>query len=358
MVEAKEEGPTGKITNISFNQDAACFAVSTDKGFKIFNSYPFKNNFQRDFDGGIAIVSMLYRSNILALVGMDSKSKFPPNKVILWDDHAMKVIGELNFKYPVKSVKLRKEKIVVALEQRVYIYQITDLKLLDAIDTYDNPNGVCALSSKDATILITPDKKKGYIKINNYDTNVNSEIKAHESNVTAVAISQDGKICATASDKGTLLRVFSIADGKLLTELRRGADKADIYSIAFDSSAQWLASTSDKGTVHIFSLSEANMKVYGGSSPEGSPSKESEKKTDAKNPKSGLSFLKGIIPYFNSEWSFAQFRIPDSKAVVAFGPAGKNCIIVASYDGNYYLAEFDPKAGGDCRKLEEKQISA
>jgi hypothetical protein len=30
--------------------------------------------------------------------------------------------------------------------------------------------------------------------------------------------------------------------------------------------------------------------------------------------------------------------------------------IVVSYDGKYYLAEFDPKAGGECRKLTEKDL--
>lgn len=331
MVEPEHSG--NAILDISFNQDQGCFVISTEKGFRIYNSYPFKDTFQRDFDAGIGIVSMLYRSNILALVGGGTHPKYPQNKVILWDDHQMKCIGELSFKTNVKAVRLRKERIVVVLEQRVYIYQISDLKLLDAIDTCPNPEGLCGLSPKDATVLVCPDKNKGFIRIINYDTNTNIEKKAHENSLSALAISQDGKMCATASDKGTLIRVFATEEGKLLQELRRGADKADIHCVSFDKSGLWLACTSDKGTVHVFSLAQAHNSVYkdGGKAP-GIPetsetSPKEEKKVEAKNPTSVFKFMKGVFSYFNSEWSFAQFRIPDAKTVVGFGPEDKNTII-------------------------------
>jgi WD40 repeat protein len=37
-------------------------------------------------------------------------------------------------------------------------------------------------------------------------------------------------------------------------QVRRGADRAGIYSLAFSATGQWLAASSDKGTVHVFGL--------------------------------------------------------------------------------------------------------
>lgn len=56
--------------------------------------------------GGLRIVEMLYKTNILALVGGGKSPKFPINKVMIWEDSSSKCIGEMTFRGEVKSVKL------------------------------------------------------------------------------------------------------------------------------------------------------------------------------------------------------------------------------------------------------------
>jgi hypothetical protein len=110
-----------EILYLSFNQDQGCFCAGTQTGFRVYNTRPFRDQFIRskfklqtktcvDFQGGVGIVEMLFRCNILALVGGGTYPKFPPNKVMLWDDHQQKAIGELSFKTKVMAVKLRKDK--------------------------------------------------------------------------------------------------------------------------------------------------------------------------------------------------------------------------------------------------------
>ncbi len=353
-----------RILSISFNQDQGCFACGTERGMRVYNTVPYKGTFYRILDAGIGAVSMLYRTNIMALIGGGTHPKYPLNKVMLWDDRQKKCIGELSFKTVVKAVKMRRERIAVVLEQRIYIYQFSDLKMLEFIDTCPNPLGLCALSSRETMLLVCPHRTKGVLYMVNYDTNVKMEKKAHESFLTSIVLSPDAKLCATSSDKGTLIRVFSTEGGKLVQELRRGADKAEIQSLAFDSTGNWLACSSDKGTVHVFSTMEANRVVnkIALDSVVGTV----EQPRDVKNPTSVFKFMKGLVSYFSSEWSLAQFKIPEHRALVAFGEPGKPQIVgtlriyhgtvVVTHEGKYYRAEFDPKVGGECRKIEERSL--
>ena len=102
-----------KILCLAFNQDSSCFACGTENGFVIYDSDPVRERFRQDNIGGaIGIVEMLFKSNILALVGSTSKAISPPNMVKFWDDYQSKFFAELEFKVPVRAVKLKRERYI------------------------------------------------------------------------------------------------------------------------------------------------------------------------------------------------------------------------------------------------------
>lgn len=54
-------------------------------------------------------------------------------------------------------------------------------------------------------------------------------IAAHQNELGCLALNQQGTRIATASNKGTLIRVWDSSSKNLLVELRRGTDPATIY---------------------------------------------------------------------------------------------------------------------------------
>lgn len=81
-----------------------------------------------------------------------------------------------------------------------------------------------------------------------------SIIAAHTTALTTISMPASGRLVATTSIQGTLVRVWDAISGKLVREFRRGTDKADIYGVAFRPDEQELCVWSDKGTVHVFNL--------------------------------------------------------------------------------------------------------
>ena len=85
-------------------------------------------------------------------------------------------------------------------------------------------------------------------------------IEAHNSPISCLAFSPSGETLATASGKGTVIRVFATPSGEKLFELRRGIQtSAQIFSMAFSEDASLLSVSSDKATVHIFKLEVVNQ---------------------------------------------------------------------------------------------------
>ncbi|KAL8597390.1 hypothetical protein ACOMHN_056153 [Nucella lapillus] len=81
------------------------------------------------------------------------------------------------------------------------------------------------------------------------------DISAHESAIAAVTFTDSGDRIATASVKGTVIRLFSASNGERLQEFRRGLKRlVRVTCLAFCQNDKYLALASDKETVHIFEM--------------------------------------------------------------------------------------------------------
>jgi len=86
-------------------------------------------------------------------------------------------------------------------------------------------------------------------------------MEAHESALRGLALTADGTKLATASTKGTVIRVWNVATSTCLQEFRRGVERVQITCLAWSWDHSYLACTSDKGTAHVFEVSETAKKT-------------------------------------------------------------------------------------------------
>ncbi|CAG8975336.1 hypothetical protein HYALB_00005666 [Hymenoscyphus albidus] len=238
--------------SISFNQDATSFAVGLETGFSVYKTEKCQLQKHGDFSAGIGAVEMLGNTNYLALVGGGRQPKFSQSEINIWDDEKQKVAITIPTFTPVLGVRLSRMHIVIALHNSVQVYKFqVRPSIMHTYETADNPHGLCCLSDK---YLAMPGITPGQVQLVELSTGTISLVVAHSSPLKAMDISRDGKVLATASEHGTLIRIYNVNTCARLAELRRGVDPAAIFSLKISPSGQILAVTSDKSTLHVFDI--------------------------------------------------------------------------------------------------------
>jgi WD repeat-containing protein 45 len=307
------------LSYTSFNQSKDCVIFGTNTGFYVYTINPFKKIIARKIPGGVSLCKMLYKSNIIVFVGLVDKGLYPKKKLIIWDDNKRTVIGEIIFKKDILNIKVTKDIIIVVTYSKIYVYNFKDLKLIKSIETSPNPKGLCVISSE--SFIAYPGEKKGQIEISKYDQDFLKIIDAHVSKIEIFKISNDSKYLISCSERGTLIRIFSMENGEKISELRRGSDQVKIVDLKISTDNNYILCSSSKGTIHIFSA------VL-----------EKNKNNDDKNLGFGwgISYINSYLPqYFSSEWSFSQLKLPDVITYSSFID-NNNQIITIGDNGCFY----------------------
>jgi WD40 repeat protein len=246
---------------------------------------------------------------------------------------------------------------------------------------FDNLNKFLAVTSEKGTIHIwTLNKVAENLKniIKNYCKKKDKEINAQDDSISFISLNNDGTLLATSNEKGIIIRIHNCINGDLLSQFKRGMEKVEINYICFDDLNNYLAVTSDKGTIHIWSLTKVvenlkNINKNGSTLGAGKeiinneniiPIQEVNDNNNNKiseiidNEQEAIKIndlptnKKTILG--KAEKSFARIKIT-SNSICSFQK--DNIIFIVTYEGMYYKVLLDTKNGGHCKIIFQDTLS-
>uniref|UniRef100_A0A3Q0QXU2 WD repeat domain, phosphoinositide interacting 1 n=1 Tax=Amphilophus citrinellus TaxID=61819 RepID=A0A3Q0QXU2_AMPCI len=335
-------------------------SVGTKTGYRLF-SVTAVDNLDCIHEGvecpDVYIVERLFSSSLVVVVSLSM-----PRRMNVY--HFKKGTEICNYSYSnnILSVRLNRQRLVVCLEESIYIHNIKDMKLLKTLlNTPTNPSGLCALSINHGNSYLAYPGSATMGEITVYDANNLSTvtlIQAHDSPLAALTFNASGTKLASASEKGTVIRVFSIPEGQKLFEFRRGMKRlyVSISSLSFSADAQFLCASSNTETVHIFKLEQHKKNVQEEESPTWST-------YVGKMFTAASTYLPSqVSDMMNQDRAFATVRLNmfGLKNICALATIQKlPRLLVASSDRYLYIYNVDPQDGGECvlvQKHSEEQL--
>ncbi|RNF03844.1 hypothetical protein TraAM80_05540 [Trypanosoma rangeli] len=249
-------------------------------------------------EGGVAPELVSEQAVEGAVVGGESTSSVASTSRVLYlyDAAKSQTMAELHFETAVVGIKMNVRRLVVALVECIHVFDLTTLEHLAELRTASppNPNGLLVLSELTTNVrgeavsyLAFPQSDQGYgdvwvAQIAETQMDHNGEcsgkgntfcgercgfvervsiVKAHHRAVVCLAMTRDGTRLATASERGTTVKVFEPSSARLLYHFRRGVKVARMLSLSFDPASALsglrLAALSNRGTLHVFRCSSA-----------------------------------------------------------------------------------------------------
>jgi len=208
-------------------------------------------------------VEMLFGTSLLAIVGTGEQRAMSPRRLCLFNTKTRQSKRDLNFKTSILAVRLNMKRLVVVLQDRTFVYDLNSTTILEEIETVPNTKGLCAFApnSEECYLALPASTSKGSALV--YKTSqpeLICQIDAHQAPLAAMVFSSNGMYLATASEKGTMVRVHLVAQATKSHSFQRGTYPSTIYSLAFSPSVDLpdvLVATSSSGSLHLFFLDAA-----------------------------------------------------------------------------------------------------
>lgn len=299
---AIRDNPEPAVLSIAFNNECTRFTCAMDNGIRVFRTKDCIRTIKETPGNGhsIAIAETL-DDRYLAVVGGGRLPNLSPDKVRtsttyhtplarlrtdlaqveLWDMMEIKKLAELDLSEPILGIRMTTKRFFIILIDRTICleYAVSPDRTLRGFggvrglyNTASNPYALCCIGGDTIALPgLTSGHSQGQVQVLNLSEKSKKIVAAHDSPIRQIALSNDGEVLATTSEQvsqhrmlfvqstdshsqGTLIRVFSTKTQTKTHEFRRGVDAATTYGLTISPNKLFIASTSDKGTLHIFDL--------------------------------------------------------------------------------------------------------
>merc|ERR1719348_848700 len=310
----------------------------------------------KDDEPDVYIAERLFSSSLVAVVSTQN-----PRTLRVCHFKKGTEICRYSYNDKIRAVRMNRSRLVVCLEESLYIHNIRDMKVIHIITcTPPNPNGLIALSADTSNFcfLAYPGQSHtGQLQVFDAETlSCRVVIPAHEGQLAALQFSPTGTRIATASEKGTVIRVFSTHDGSKLYELRRGLKRtASIYSLSFSPCGTFLACSSNTETIHVFKLDD----------------KPKETPCIAGSPPSDEGWFGYINTMVSASAGYLPSQVTDtllqgrafasvhhnmtgSRTICALAVIRKSLrLLICNDEGILHMYSLDQEEGGDCSLIKQ-----
>ena len=249
-----DDNPSIIIRSISLNYLKDSLICSTNYGLIVYNLAPFKTITNRNFAGGLRMASTYKDTKLFFINGTGLNDEYPINRICIWNEHKQKKIAEISLNSRVVALHVSDSpNFIVSSSRKTYLCEIDTLSILSVFD-------ICSFTLetkvlRDDFILcyisVTSDNG-GNIMIRRKNRFFN--ISAHQANISKIAISNDGNYITTASTNGTIIKIFNLLNGELITEFRRGNFSKTISYLGFSELNDYLLCGTINGSVHLFDI--------------------------------------------------------------------------------------------------------
>lgn len=306
------------ITDLHIGRDRRSVMVCTGLDFRVIGL--------QDSTGVMYRVGNYARGGLLA----GSNLVFPSDgaTVFVWDDAQKREAGILHGKSDfgaVQRILASKGIVAVVCDAGLILYSLPNMNIFGSAKFVGSgcKSDVCDLD-RDGTVLIRPGRADGVLHVEPLIGDSSSgvyEVRAHQHPLRIARLSDDGKLIATASVRGTLVRVFDTATSAKVAEFRCGSFADDICALEFDHTNALLLVGCGR-TLHVFSVAAA-LSATMAKTPSADPTDPAElvastlsaeqkhagKLSSLDNARSLIRYVPLAPAYYSSTWSARQYSL-------------------------------------------------